>query len=106
MTTTRANALNDATVREEAGTSVELFTGAGGLALAMHAAGFRHLLAVEWEKRACETLLGNTADAFSPDGYAPPTSSADRWPLICGDVRTVDFSRWEGAVDVVAGGVP
>jgi DNA (cytosine-5)-methyltransferase 1 len=104
-TTTSTNVPIDAAVHEEAGTSVELFTGAGGLALAMHAAGFRHLLAVEWEKRACATLLGNTADAFSPEAH-DPGSIADRWPLICGDVRMVDFSRWEGAVDVVAGGVP
>ena len=70
-TTTSTNVPIDAAVHEEAGTSVELFTGAGGLALAMHAAGFRHLLAVEWEKRACATLLGNTADAFSPDAHDP-----------------------------------
>lgn len=90
---------------EEVGTSIELFTGGGGLALAMHSAGFRHLLAVEWEKRACATLLHNTAENFSAD--APdPMSITDRWPLIHGDVRTVDFSRWCGAADVVAGGVP
>jgi DNA (cytosine-5)-methyltransferase 1 len=90
---------------DEVGTSVELFTGGGGLALAMHAAGFRHLLAVEWDKRACATLLHNRADTFSPD-EPDPISITDRWPLIAGDVRPVDFSRWQGAVDVVAGGVP
>lgn len=91
--------------RDQAGTSIELFTGGGGLALAMHRAGFRHLLAVEWDKRACSTLLSNTADPFAHD--APdPMSVDDRWPLVHGDVREVDFSRWHGAVDVVAGGVP
>jgi DNA (cytosine-5)-methyltransferase 1 len=92
-------------VAEEIGSSIELFTGGGGLALAMHGAGFRHLLAVEWERRACATLLGNTADPFSPDD-PDPASITDRWPLIYGDMRDVDFSRWQGAVDVVAGGVP
>lgn len=93
------------TVPDEIGTSVELFTGGGGLALAMHAAGFRHLLAVEWDKRACATLLRNTATVFTP-GDPDPASIADRWPLIQGDVRDFGFSRWRGAVDVVAGGVP
>ena len=35
----------------EVGTSIELFTGGGGLAVAMHLAGFRHLLAVEYDAR-------------------------------------------------------
>lgn len=98
-----AHGLQDVT--DEVGTSIELFTGGGGLALAMHDAGFRHLLAVEWEKRACATLLHNTADAFS-SGEPDPTSLSDRWPLIHGDVRAIEFSRWQGLVDVVAGGVP
>jgi DNA (cytosine-5)-methyltransferase 1 len=104
-TTTGINAAAHRAAPDEVGTSIELFTGGGGLALAMHGAGFRHLLAVEWEKRACATLLGNTADAFSPEDPDPATIEA-RWPLIHGDVRAVDFSRWQGAVDVVAGGVP
>ena len=90
---------------DEVGTSIELFTGGGGLALAMHGAGFRHLLAVEWDKRACATLLHNTADAFSPNN-PDPASVKEPWPLINGDVHAVDFSRWKGDVDVVAGGVP
>lgn len=89
----------------EAGTSIELFTGGGGLAFAMHEAGFRHLLAVEWEKRASATLLQNVATEFSAD-TPDPGSVHDRWPLIQGDIRAVDFARWQGAVDVVAGGVP
>jgi DNA (cytosine-5)-methyltransferase 1 len=104
-TTTDIKAHCPGAVPDEGGTSVELFTGGGGLALAMHAAGFRHLLAVEWDKRACATLLGNTADEFSPSD-PDPASTEDRWPLIQGDVRAVDFSRWQGAVGVVAGGVP
>ena len=102
---TGANSASYQASPEEIGTSIELFTGGGGLALAMHRAGFRHLLAVEWDKRACATLLGNTADAFSPKEQ-DPASIEDRWPLIHGDVRAVEFSRWQGSVDVVAGGVP
>jgi DNA (cytosine-5)-methyltransferase 1 len=91
--------------REESGTSIELFTGGGGLALAMHEARFRHLLAVEWDERACSTLLGNVADPFSA-GKPDPLSVHDRWPLLHSDVHRVDFSQWRDAVGVVAGGVP
>lgn len=91
--------------QREVGTSIELFTGGGGLAMAMHNTGFRHLLAVELDKRACETLRSNVAEPFDP--VAPDADSLDsKWPLIEGDVHKVDFDRWEGKVDVVAGGVP
>jgi DNA (cytosine-5)-methyltransferase 1 len=85
--------------------SIELFTGGGGLALAMSAVGFHHVLAVERDDRACSTLLANVARpcaANDPGSF----SIHDRWPLAQADVRDVDFSRWHGAVDVVAGGVP
>ena len=75
--------------------SVELFSGGGGLALAMHRAGFRHLLVNELEGRACETLRGNTSGGRT-----------GVWPLVPGDVHEVDFAALEGRVDVVAGGVP
>jgi DNA (cytosine-5)-methyltransferase 1 len=85
--------------------SIELFTGGGGLALAMSAAGFHHVLAVERDDRACLTLLANAARPFVADD--PDLASVyDRWPLAQADIRDVDFSRWHGAVDVVAGGVP
>lgn len=69
-------------------TSIELFTGGGGLAWAMHESGYRHLLVNEIERRACETL------------------EQARWPLVAGDVRALDFRAFEGRVDVLAGGVP
>lgn len=39
--------------------SIELFSGAGGLALGLHAAGFRHRALYEWNRSAIETLLFN-----------------------------------------------
>lgn len=89
----------------EAGTSIELFTGGGGLAVAMHKAGFRHLLAVENDRRACETLRASEAIRYKT-GDPIPQRLDGSWPLIEGDVRDVDFTRWDGQVDVVAGGVP
>lgn len=90
---------------EEVATSIELFTGGGGLALAMHEAGFRHLLALEIDKRACATLLENVASRCDFADHAP-TSIGDRWPLIEGDIHKEKFAAWLDKVDVVAGGVP
>ena len=85
--------------------SIELFTGGGGLARAMHEAGFRHLLVNEVEPRSAQKLRVNGAVRYGADAPEPATL-ADPWPLIEGDVREIDFRRWEGRVDVVTGGVP
>ena len=89
----------------EVGTSVELFTGGGGLAMAMHKTGFRHLLCNEFAPYACDTLRANSAVDYK-DGADLPEKLSDPWPLIEGNVRDVDFSRLEGKVDLVAGGPP
>jgi DNA (cytosine-5)-methyltransferase 1 len=86
-------------------TSIELFTGGGGLAWAMHKAGFRHALVNELESRACETLRINAAVDLEP-GRAGLESAGNRWPLYERDVHKVNFTPWVGQVDVVAGGVP
>lgn len=87
------------------GTSIELFSGGGGLAMALHNAGFRHLLLNESNKRACATLRANRAVDFVAD-EAPPATLADPWPLIEGNVQDVSFTAFTGEVDIVAGGVP
>jgi len=69
--------------------SVELFSGAGGLALGLEAAGFEHVALVERNKDACATLRLNRPG----------------WNLVESDVREVDFSSL-GPVDLVAGGPP
>lgn len=76
--------------------SVELFAGAGGLALGCELAGFESALTVEWDRWACDTIRANqTADY---------PLVAD-WTVHEGDVRTVD---WSDVADVtlVAGGPP
>ncbi|WP_020519350.1 DNA cytosine methyltransferase [Catelliglobosispora koreensis] len=82
-------------------TSIELFTGGGGLALGMSEAGFEHLLAVENHPRACASLLLNKA-VPADAGHLP----LGRWPLKACGIQEVDFSHWHGEVDVIAGGVP
>lgn len=76
--------------------SIELFAGAGGLALGVSAAGFRHDVVVEWDQNSCNTIRRNTELGVKPMA---------KWPLIQADVRTVDFKPYEG-VDLVAGGPP
>lgn len=77
--------------------SVELFAGAGGLAMGMAAAGFRHAAVIEWDHDACETFRQNqTHHAHSVEG----------WPLYEGDAREYDFRAISGVVDVVSGGPP
>ncbi len=77
--------------------SVELFVGGGGLGMGMAKAGFKHVLAVEKNSHACETLRRNQWAGFKMLGNGS---------LHEGDVREVDYSKLEGNVDLVAGGPP
>jgi len=77
--------------------SVELFAGAGGLALGLDAAGVKHQAIVEWDHDACTTLRENRNNRVAPICH---------WPEVTqGDVRQFDFSRVEG-IDLIAGGPP
>ena len=71
-------------------TSVELFAGAGGLALGMHLAGFRHVLLNEMDAMACKTLRRNRPE----------------WNVLEGDVHQIDFTPLRGQVDFLSGGFP
>ena len=71
-------------------TSVELFAGAGGLALGMHLAGFRNVLLNEIEPMACQTLRKNHSE----------------WNVYEGDIRQVDFTPLRGHIDFLSGGFP
>lgn len=77
--------------------SVELFVGAGGLAKGAHAAGFKHVAALDWNRDACETLRLNQAAGVA-------------WLQGVGihqaDVTSFDFSAFGSDVDLLAGGPP
>jgi len=77
--------------------SVELFAGAGGLAMGVTLAGFESLAVVEWDKWACDTVRENQKRGFP--------LVAD-WPLWEGDVRNFDWSSIPEDIDLLAGGPP
>lgn len=78
-------------------TSVELFTGAGGLALGLARAGIAAKALVERDRWACETLIANR-DRGHP--------LATDWRVHRADVRDFDFAALEDRIDLVAGGPP
>ncbi|MEO1291189.1 MAG: DNA (cytosine-5-)-methyltransferase, partial [Chloroflexota bacterium] len=71
-------------------TSLALFAGAGGMALGFENAGFQSVMLNEFDKHAVTTLRHNRPD----------------WNVIEGDVRELDFTDYDGQVDVVSGGFP
>nr|WP_126386255.1 DNA (cytosine-5-)-methyltransferase [Pseudanabaena sp. ABRG5-3] len=69
--------------------SIELFAGAGGLAIGLERAGFNAIALNEFDKDACKTLRANRPN----------------WNVIEGDVKNVDFTEFSN-VDLLAGGFP
>jgi len=69
---------------------LELFAGAGGLALGMEKAGFDSVLLNEMDKHACNTLRFNRP----------------HWNVIEGDVSQVDFTKYHNKIDILSGGFP
>ncbi len=76
--------------------SVELFAGAGGLAIGMSNAGFHHAAVVEWDHDACETFRENQRHHLR---------SVEEWPLHEGDVKEFDYGNLSDVM-VVSGGPP
>ncbi len=77
--------------------SIELFAGAGGLALGTAMAGFHTVAAAEWDRWACNTLEVNR-----DRGYPLLRNLA----VLRGDVREMDFSEHQGTIDLLTGGPP
>lgn len=77
--------------------SIELFAGAGGLAIATANAGFDHQAVLEWNKNACATICRNKAAGL--------LHTRD-WEVVLGDVSKYDFKQHTGRVEFVSGGPP
>jgi DNA (cytosine-5)-methyltransferase 1 len=77
--------------------SVELYAGAGGLAMGCELAGFEPVAVVEWDKWACDTIRENGKRDYP---------LVRDWSLHEGDVRGYDWSSIDSKVDLVAGGPP
>lgn len=71
-------------------TTIDLFAGAGGTALGLEHAGFKHVLLNEFDKHAAATLKLNRPG----------------WNVDNSDIHEVDFSSFKGKVDVIEGGFP
>lgn len=69
--------------------SLEIFSGAGGLAKGLEIAGADHSAFVEINKNACETLRENFEET----------------KVFCGNIKDYDFSSVNN-IDIVAGGPP
>jgi DNA (cytosine-5)-methyltransferase 1 len=77
--------------------SVELYTGAGGLALGISRAGFKHLAVVELDKDSCDTIQENKRRRVE---------EVHRWPVFNCDVRQFDFGSIPEGIELLAAGVP
>lgn len=77
--------------------SIELFAGAGGLALGVARAGFSHNCLIEWDKSACITLKENQNHLFG---------ETSRYPVIQSDISKVDFTIINDQIDFLTGGPP
>jgi len=77
--------------------SVELYTGAGGLALGISRAGFRHVAVVERDGQSCATIRRN---------QERKVESLPHWPVFNCDVRDFDVATVPEGIELVAAGVP
>lgn len=80
-----------------AGSSLELFAGAGGLGIGLAEAGFKPKAVIEFNRWCCDTLREN---------HGTLSRGGGDWSVVESDVRRVDFSVHEGKVDLVSGGPP
>ncbi|MFC3120295.1 DNA (cytosine-5-)-methyltransferase [Agaribacter flavus] len=69
---------------------LELFAGAGGLALGLEKAGFESVFLNEFDKHACNTLRTNRPN----------------WNVVEGDVADIDFTPYKNKIDILSGGFP
>jgi DNA (cytosine-5)-methyltransferase 1 len=71
-------------------TVLELFAGAGGLAIGLECAGISCVALNEIDKWACQTLRHNRPN----------------WNVLEGDIKSFSFEEYKNNVDIVTGGFP
>ncbi|MFA6151043.1 MAG: DNA (cytosine-5-)-methyltransferase [Chitinophagaceae bacterium] len=69
---------------------LELFAGAGGLAVGLEEAGLKCVALNELDKYACQTLRNNRPE----------------WEVLEGDIKDFSFKKYKNKIDVVTGGFP
>lgn len=69
---------------------LELFAGAGGLALGLEKSGLHTVLLNEIDRYACETLRLNRPN----------------WNILEGDIKEYSFKEYKNEIDVITGGFP
>ncbi len=69
---------------------LELFAGAGGLAIGLEKSGIKCVALNEIDKWACKTLRENRPN----------------WNVLEGDIKSFDFTQYKDNVDIVTGGFP
>lgn len=70
--------------------TIELFAGAGGLAIGLEKAGLDTVLLNEIDKNACATL----------------TYNRPKWQVVCSDIANIDFTLYKHQIDIITGGFP
>lgn len=71
-------------------TVIELFAGAGGLAIGLEQVGIKCVALNEIDKAACQTLRKNRP----------------HWNVLEGDIKSFNFGEYKDNVDIVTGGFP
>ena len=69
---------------------LELFAGAGGLAVGLEKTGIKCVALNEIDKWACQTLRENRPE----------------WNVLEGDIKSFDFTKYNNKVEIVTGGFP
>lgn len=77
--------------------SIELFSGAGGLALGLHSAGFSPAALLERDKDSCDNIKANIKNGFT---------GISGWNVVQADVRRIRYSDYGPDIRFVTGGPP
>ena len=77
--------------------SIELFSGAGGLALGLHEAGFSPIALLELDKKSCDNIKQNISRGFK---------GITDWNVVQTDVKLVSYAGFRHGIKFVTGGPP